>query len=135
MGSHVRSMLRLSTIIIFAGALSGAAFAASSTDRTQFGHNISVGPGEEVSEVTCFGCSVRVRGHVSGDVTTFGGSVVVEDQGEIGGDTTTFAGDVRLDKGVKVGAISRCSEDVFTAIPPPQSAATSPISAGRAGCF
>jgi hypothetical protein len=103
MSSHVCSMLRLSTIIIFAGALSGAAFAASSTDRTQFGHNISVGPGEEVSEVTCFGCSVRVRGHVAGDVTTFGGSVVVEDQGEIGGDTTTFAGDVRLDKGVKVG--------------------------------
>ncbi len=103
MTSHVRSLLRLSTFLILAGALCGAAFAANSADRTQFGHNISIGPGEEVSEVTCFGCSVRVRGHVSGDVTTFGGSVVVEDQGEIGGDTTTFAGDVRLDKEVKVG--------------------------------
>ena len=52
--------------------------------------------------MTCFACSVRVRGHVAGDVTTFGGSIVVEDDGEIGGDATSFGGDVRLDKGVKV---------------------------------
>ena len=85
-----------------AGALSSAAFADGSRDRTQFGHNISIAPGEEVSDVTCFACSVRVRGHVAGDVTTFGGSVVVEDDGQIAGDTTSFGGDVRLDKGVKI---------------------------------
>jgi len=103
MSSHVHFPMRALASFVFAVSLCGVAFAGSSPDRTQFGRNISVGPGEEVSEVTCFGCSVRVRGHVSGDVTTFGGSVVVEDQGEIGGDTTTFAGDVRLDKDVKVG--------------------------------
>ncbi len=85
-----------------AGALSSAAFADGSRDRTQFGHDISIAPGEEVSDVTCFACSVRVRGHIAGDVTTFGGSVVVEDDGQIAGDMTSFGGDVRLDKGVKI---------------------------------
>ena len=80
----------------------GSALAANSHDRTQFGHDITIGPGDEASEVTCFGCSVRVRGHVSGDVTTFGGTVLVQDQGEVSGDTTTFGGDARLDSGAKV---------------------------------
>ena len=83
-------------------ALSTAAFADGSHDRTQFGHNISIGPGEEATEVTCFGCSVHVRGHVASDVTTFGGSIVVEDQGEIGGDAVTFGGAVRLNNQAKV---------------------------------
>lgn len=82
--------------------LSVAAFADGSHERTQVGHNINVGPTEEISEATCFGCSIRVRGHVAGDVTAFGGSVVVEGQGEISGDTTVFGGDVRLDSQVKV---------------------------------
>lgn len=98
-GRVMRSLMCLG----FAIGLSTAALADSSHDRTQFGREISIGPGEEVTDATCFGCSVRVRGHVTGDVTTFGGSVVVEDQGEVGSDTTTFGGDVRLDNVVKVG--------------------------------
>jgi len=83
-------------------AISTAAFGQGSHDRTQFGHNISIGAGEEATEVTCFGCSVRVRGHVGSDVTTFGGSIIVEGQGEVGGDTTSFGGSVRLEKEAKV---------------------------------
>jgi len=79
-----------------------ASAATAAHDRTQFGREITVNAGEQVSEVTCFGCSVHIRGRVSGDVTTFGGSVVVEGDGEIGGDTTIFAGDLRLDAGSKV---------------------------------
>lgn len=89
-------------LLLLVIAISTAAFADGSHDRTQFGHDVSIGPGEEATEVTCFGCSVRVRGHVTGDVTTFGGSVMVEDDGQLGGDLTTFGGDIRLDKGVKV---------------------------------
>jgi hypothetical protein len=80
-----------------------AAFADGSHDRTQVGRNITIAQDEEAEDVTCFGCSVRIRGHVSSDVTTFGGSVFVEDQGEIDGDLTTFGGNILLDKGVKVG--------------------------------
>lgn len=102
MGFGVRLTLRLVACLLFLGSGSCVVFAEASHDRTQFGHDISIGPNEETGEVTCFGCSVRVRGHINGDVTVFAGSVMVEDQGEIGGDTTIFAGNLRLDKEVKV---------------------------------
>ena len=82
-------------------ALSAVAFASAPRDRTQFGHQITVESHEEVSDATCLGCTVRVRGHVVGDVTTFGGSIIVEDQGEISGDSTTFGGNIRLGKGAR----------------------------------
>jgi len=94
--------LRMLAGTMFVAAFSACAFASGSPDRTQFGHNISIGPGEEVSDVTCFGCSVRVRGHVTSDVTTFGGNIVIEDEGQVDGDMTTLGGDVRLEKDVKV---------------------------------
>lgn len=102
MAFRVNVIARVLLGVLFVVALSGAAFAEDAHDRTQFGRDINIGPGEEASDATCFGCSVRVRGHVQGDVTTFGGNIVVEDQGEIGGDTTTFGGHVRLEKGIKV---------------------------------
>ena len=86
--------------------LAASAVAQGSHERTQFGHDITVSAEESASEVTCFGCSVRIRGHVDGDVTTFGGSVVVERDGTVGGDLTTFAGDVRLDGGAKAKDIA-----------------------------
>lgn len=82
------------------------AFADGSHDRTHFGHDITVGPDEQVNEVTCFGCSVRIRGHVDTDVTVFGGSIYIEESGEVGADTTSFGGDVRLDKGSTVHDIT-----------------------------
>jgi len=77
-----------------------------SHDRTQFGHEIVVGADETASDVTCFSCSVRIRGHVSGDVTTFGGTVTVEREGEVAGDTTVFAGDLRLEADAKVRQVT-----------------------------
>lgn len=96
-------MSRFSLVAAFLLFASMSAFADNPHDRTQFGHNITVGPGEEVSEVTCFGCSVRVRGRVAGDVTTFGGGVVVEDQGQVGGDLTSFGGNLRMEKAANIG--------------------------------
>jgi hypothetical protein len=93
------SLIFLSAFVLI---LSAAAFADEPRERTQWGHTISIGPGEEADEATCFGCSVRIRGHVNGDVTTFGGSIIVEDEGKIGGDATAFAGTLRLDEGTSV---------------------------------
>ncbi|MGO9085381.1 MAG: hypothetical protein ACLQBK_09160 [Candidatus Sulfotelmatobacter sp.] len=95
-------MLCRTSTLLFVVAISTVALADGDHDRTQVGRNISVGPDEKISDATCFGCSVRVRGQVSGDVTTFGGSVIIEGQGQVGGDATTFGGDIRLDKEVKV---------------------------------
>jgi hypothetical protein len=99
----IRLIVHLSMVLCTASLLCAAAFADGSHDRTQAGRNITIAPDEEASDVTCFGCSVRVLGHVSSDVTTFGGSVIVEDHGEVDGDITTFAGSIHLDKNAKVG--------------------------------
>jgi cytoskeletal protein CcmA (bactofilin family) len=88
--------------VLFCLALSSVAFAKDKTSYTQVGHNISIGPNDQVADVTCFACSVRVRGQVAGDVTVFGGSVVIEDRAQVAGDVTTFGGDIRLDEGVKI---------------------------------
>ena len=98
MRSGINSLVKLLLCLSLAELLFPAAFA----DSTHLGHDISVGPNEEISQATCFGCSVRVRGRVAGDVTTFGGSIVVEEHGQVGGDATTFAGDIRLDNEVSV---------------------------------
>jgi hypothetical protein len=89
-------------LLLFTVAGSTAALADGAHERTQFGHDIVVGANDEVGDATCFGCSVRIRGHVTGDVTTFGGSVIVEDTGEVAGDTTTFGGNVRLSRATKI---------------------------------
>lgn len=96
-----RARLPLACLIALVG-LSAAAFAQGGHEITQFGHDITVGPNEEVVEATCFGCSVRVRGNVKTDVTVIGGSLVIEDQGQVGSDATVFGGSIRLDPHVKV---------------------------------
>jgi hypothetical protein len=83
-------------------ALSTPALAKDNPSYTQLGHTITVGPNDKTAELTCFGCSIRIRGEVAGDVTAFGGSIFIEDQGQVAGDVTGFGGDVRLDKEVKV---------------------------------
>ena len=103
MKSSSCGLLLLSACLFFSIIFSSNAFAARDSDRTQVGHTINIGPDEQVTDATCFGCSVRVRGHVSSDVTVFGGSVVVEDGGEVRGDITTFGGGIRLGKETNVG--------------------------------
>ena len=102
MSSRISLIVPVSIVLLIL-ALSTAAFADGSHDRTQFGHDITVGPDDQVSDVTCFGCSVRVRGRVSSDVTTFGGSIILEDKAQVNGDATAFGGNIHMDDGVKVG--------------------------------
>ncbi|MBZ5683042.1 MAG: polymer-forming cytoskeletal protein [Acidobacteriia bacterium] len=83
-------------------AFSATAWAKDNPSYTQVGHTINVGPNDQVGDVTCFGCSIHVRGQVAGDVTTFGGSITIEDQAQVSGDATAFAGDLRLTKDAKV---------------------------------
>jgi hypothetical protein len=89
-------------LVVFCLVIATPTFAKDKSSYTQVGHNINVGPNEQVSDVTCFACSIRVRGQVAGDVTAFGGSIVIEDHAHVAGDVTTFGGDIRLDEGVKV---------------------------------
>jgi hypothetical protein len=81
---------------------SNAAFAKNNPSYTQLGHDISIGPNDQVGDVTCVACSIRIRGQVAGDATAVGGSIVLEDQAQVAGDVTAVAGDARLDQEVKV---------------------------------
>ena len=55
-----------------------ATFAETSPDRFQMNHDIHIQADEKVGDVTCIGCSVYVRGQVSGDVTAIAGGVIAE---------------------------------------------------------
>ncbi|MGC1370809.1 MAG: polymer-forming cytoskeletal protein [Candidatus Sulfotelmatobacter sp.] len=88
---------------MFTLLLPGAAFAGDDSSYTEFGHSINVGPDQHVSDLTCFGCSIHVRGQVAGDVTAIGGSIILEDQAKVSGDVTAIAGDARLGAGIQVG--------------------------------
>jgi hypothetical protein len=107
MESNVRR-LRFALVYLFGALVFPAVLFAQNTagtvhDRTQFGTDINVGANEEIGDATCFGCNVRVRGHVNGDVTVMFGSITIEEQGEVSGDVTNFGRGVRLDRGAKVG--------------------------------
>jgi len=88
--------------LLFWVAFSTAAFAKDNPSYTQVGRNINVGPNDKVGDLTCFGCSIHIRGEVAGDVISFGGSVTVEDQAQVAGEVSIFGGDARLDRGVRV---------------------------------
>lgn len=92
-----RTLLAVAALLI-----STQAFARGGSDYTQFGHDIRIGEDQKASEITCFACSVYVRGQVSGDITTFGGSVVLDQGAMVAGEITTFAGDVRADDNTKI---------------------------------
>jgi hypothetical protein len=77
--------------------------ASTNPDRTQFGRDIRIEANENASDVTCIGCSIHVRGHVSGDVTAIGGSIFAEQGAAIAGDVTTIGGSARLENGTQVG--------------------------------
>ena len=70
-------------------------------DRVEFGHNITVAAGQSVGDISCFNCSVYVRGRVNGDIAVFGGRVVVE--GSVKSDVAVFWGTLRLEDGAQVG--------------------------------
>jgi hypothetical protein len=93
----IRSALLISSVL-----LSIPVFAKDDANITQVGHAINVGPDQKVGELTCFGCTIRIRGEVTGDVTTFGGSITIEGQGQVAGDVTSFGGDLRLEKETKI---------------------------------
>jgi hypothetical protein len=101
-GNRRSLSLSLAAMALLWLALSGAAIAKDNPDYTQIGRDITVASSQGVGDVTCIGCSIHVLGQVSGDATTVGGSIYIEDQGQVAGDVTAVAGSVRLEKEGKV---------------------------------
>lgn len=78
------------------------AFGKDSSQYTQFGRDIRIGPTQKTNDLTCINCSIFVRGQVAGDVTAVHGNVAIEGDGTVAGDVTAVLGDVRVDKGTKI---------------------------------
>ena len=88
--------------IFLALYLSTAALAQQpDQERVEFGRNINVEAGQSTGDISCFNCSVYVRGNVNGDIAVFGGRVVVE--GKVKSDIAVFWGTVRLEDGAQAG--------------------------------
>ena len=96
------SLHRLATLMAVV-SISGFALARSGAERFQMNHDIHVAADDNSGDVTCINCSVYVRGHISGDIFTLNGDIVVEQNGQVAGDLATLGGNVRLEGGTQVG--------------------------------
>jgi hypothetical protein len=103
MPARSRILMRIAIpAFILTLALSTAALAQKpDEDRVEFGHNITIQEGQTSGDISCFNCSVYVRGRVNGDIAVFGGRVVVE--GSVKSDIAVFWGTVRLEDGAQAG--------------------------------
>ena len=79
--------------------------ASSNGDRVQVGRSIVVEENEEVGDVVCIGCSIRMMG-TCGDVVAIGGRVMID--GTVKGDVVTVGG------GAHLGENADISGDVVT---------------------
>src|ERR1700751_1720144 len=66
-------------------------------DRAQLFHNINTGPNGTANVVQCFGCNVHIRGHVTGDVLTIGGSIYIS--GLVDGNAVAMGGHIESQSG------------------------------------
>ena len=98
-GQAPRHFLSNLFIILVLGLL---AWAKGNPDITQFGHDIRIEPGQKVGDVTCFNCSIYVRGESTSDLTAFHGDIFVGENAVVAGDVTGFLGDARLANGAKI---------------------------------
>ena len=92
-------MLRLicRLVVLTAMVLVASAYTfAGNADRFQANHDIYVETNDNPNDVTCFRCSIYVRGEVRGDVTVIGGNIVLENGAQVHGDTTSIMGDIHL---------------------------------------
>jgi hypothetical protein len=95
--------LRIAVTSVSILILAVAASAKDNPEYTHIGHNITIDADQQAGDVTCVACNVYIRGQISGDATTLGGSIFIEDHGQVAGDVTTVAGSLRLDSPAKIG--------------------------------
>lgn len=79
------------------------AFAKGTNERSSVGSDITINEGENVGDVACVFCSVRVHGDVTGDVAVVFGTLTVDSGHKISGDVAVVGGDLNLAEGAEVG--------------------------------
>ena len=71
--------------------------------RTSFGSDISVSEGENVGDIACVFCSVKLHGDINGDVAVLFGTVTVDSGHKVGGDVAILGGDLNLGEDAATG--------------------------------
>ncbi len=71
-------------------------------DRTLYLWPMTIEKGAITDDAVCIGCSLTVRGHVTGDAVALWGEVEVSPGGVVDGDVTAVLGGVRLGHGARV---------------------------------
>jgi hypothetical protein len=75
-------------------AAAGQSSPKNPRDRSQMFRDVIVAPNETANVVQCFACNVYVRGHVTGDIVTGGGSIYIS--GPVDGVAFAIGGHVEL---------------------------------------
>ena len=112
-------LILLAIFVLAASALPATAKSGSGNGRVQIGSNINVTEDEQVGDIVCLGCSVRVSGtcgdivviggridlagHAKGDVVAIGGPVRLGESAQVGGDVVTIGGELARENGSEVG--------------------------------
>jgi len=94
--------ISLSLLMVLVLVAAPFALAKATPEYTEFGHQITVAPGQKTGDLTCIACSIHVRGEVAGDVTAIAGNVVLEEGASVAGDVTALGGMVRVASGTKI---------------------------------
>lgn len=81
-------------ILLLAWVLAGGLWGQHQRDRVMLGEDLFVAEGEEVVDVVCIGCSIRVDGRVLGDAVAIAGSLDI--RGRVRGDAVAVMGSVEL---------------------------------------
>jgi predicted acyltransferase (DUF342 family) len=90
----------LAIFVLAAAVLPASAKSGGNSDRVQFGSSINVSEDEQVGDLVCIGCSIRVAG-TCGDIVAIGGRIELE--GHAKGDVVAVGGGVRLGENAQVG--------------------------------
>lgn len=77
--------------------------AAGGPDRVRFGSDLVVEPGTRVGDVVAIGGDIQVRGTVSGNAVTVGGSIFMSPTGVIQGDAVSVGGRIEKPVGARIG--------------------------------
>jgi hypothetical protein len=102
MQRRLHLLFLFSALALLALSSPATALAAANASYTEIGRNINIGPNDQVGDLTCIACSIRIRGQVAGDVTSVAGNIVIENPAQIAGDVTAVGGNVHLDRGAKI---------------------------------
>jgi cytoskeletal protein CcmA (bactofilin family) len=100
-----RFILLGSAVLLFLCLCGGLAVGASfflgsrypcSRGNGTFGSDVTVAQNQQVDSVRACGSNVVVLGHVSGDVSAYGGNVKIAPTGDVDGDIASYGGSVEI---------------------------------------